>query len=60
MKSCLPLLLFALLSQPVLAGIEIRGGGVLIPDGDTSPSTADGTDFGDVVVPQTRTRREAD
>ncbi|HOL66453.1 MAG TPA: choice-of-anchor D domain-containing protein, partial [bacterium] len=30
--------------------INVQGNGVNIPDGDTTPSTADGTDFGNAIV----------
>lgn len=58
MKRHFLLTLFVLLSHPALAAIEMRGGinfSVVIQDGDTTPSTVDNTDFGEVVVPATKT-----
>ena len=38
------------LAKAVFPEINLTGNGVRIPDGDTTPSPADGTDFGSVVL----------
>ncbi|WP_411845606.1 choice-of-anchor D domain-containing protein [Roseibacillus persicicus] len=51
-------LLSLLFCLPLTAGIEIRGGtnfNTIISNGDTTPRTTDGTDFGDVTVPGSKT-----
>jgi hypothetical protein len=40
----------------VIPEINIQGSGITIIDGDSGPTTADGTDFGSLTIPATRTR----
>ncbi|YCM42822.1 choice-of-anchor D domain-containing protein [Verrucomicrobiaceae bacterium 227] len=58
MKILLLTFLTVFLALPVFAGIEIRGGtnfNTIISNGDTTPRTTDGTDFGDVTIPGSKT-----
>ncbi len=47
---------FAISGEGLVPDIEVRGNGIAIPVGDTTPSAADDTDFGDVEIGQASSR----
>lgn len=58
MNRHLALLAFSLMILPLSAAIEIQGGtnfNTVIPNGDTTPRTLDGTEFGTVTIPGSKT-----